>query len=209
MSSLTAIEQARKSTRELLQQTTDEWRAWLERRHFPIFATLTWKRQFSPELMYKQFRQWLVECRLQNALRCGEADRVQGESGFVGRLRNRLNRGKGHVAYLYGTERGKLGRLHAHAIIAPDPHLTRWDLRLCWSLWFKRFGRAKIEYIDHPDRCLVYVTKYVVKQGVLEVSSDLTSAVYPRAKVLRACHWPEPENGAAEPVGPVGEAVPF
>lgn len=104
----------------------------------------------------------------------------------VGRLNARLygrhweKRLQGGVVWARGTELHQSGRLHYHAVLAAhDCDLNKVASRYHWhEFWFREFGRNQLERPSSQGDVVGYVSKYVVKGGVVDVSRNF-EAVQP------------------------------
>ena len=105
---------------------------------------------------------------------------------FVARLNDAIygrhweRRLPGGVVWARGTELHQSGRLHYHAVLAAsDRDLNRTVQRYsCNQFWFRNFGRNQIERPSSQDDVVGYVSKYVAKGGVVDVSRNF-DAVQP------------------------------
>ena len=105
---------------------------------------------------------------------------------FVSRINDAIygrhweRRAPGGVVWARGTELHASGRLHYHAVLgAVDCDLNKVASRYHWhEFWFWEFGRNRLERPSSQDDVVGYVSKYVVKGGVVDVSRNF-EAVYP------------------------------
>ena len=125
--------------------------------------TLTSEKQTHPEAMAKRFRY------CSNKL----SDHLYGKHWG--------NRGLG-TQWVVGLERTKRGWPHAHACVRTPLVDARDRDQLDWGYWQRWFsetgGHCWLEPVRSQAAVVAYVTKYVVKDGELELSPnlELTSA---------------------------------
>ncbi|MGV7167772.1 rolling circle replication-associated protein [Xanthomonas citri] len=88
---------------------------------------------------------------------------------------------KGGLQWARGQEFHKDGRLHFHAVTAaPTDDLNRLMSRYQWhEFWFKEFGRNRIEAPRSQLDITGYVSKYVTKGGVVDVSKNFGAWIPP------------------------------
>jgi hypothetical protein len=68
------------------------------------------------------------------------------------------------LSYFYAVEENpSRDGHHIHSLFADTRNLYRKEM---WDLWFKKFGRNKIEPVTSVADVVSYVSKYVVKAGV-------------------------------------------
>lgn len=140
------------------QTQREAWAEWLSLQPWDLFVTLTSEKQTHPESMLKRFRY----CA--NHL----SDHLYG--------RNWDRRGLG-VQWVCGLERTKQGWPHSHAVVRAPLVDTRNREQLDWGYWQQWFtktgGFCWLEPIRSQADVLGYVTKYVVKDGELELSPNV------------------------------------
>jgi len=67
------------------------------------------------------------------------------------------------VSYFYALEQNPArDGYHAHALWCDCLNMSRRDI---WQVWFKRYGRARIEPVNNRDDVADYCAKYVTKEG--------------------------------------------
>ena len=140
------------------------WGQWISGQPWDLFVTLTSEKQTHPEAMTKRFRY----C-------CNKAsDHVYG--------RRWSDRGEG-MQFVVGIERTKQGWPHSHAVVRfPGRDIRGQDGRAIFDLgyWQKKWtdtgGFAWLEIPRSETAVVSYVTKYVVKDGELELSPRLEFA---------------------------------
>lgn len=141
----------------------EAWAEWLGMQPWDLFVTLTSEKQTHPEAMLKRWRY----CA--NNL----------STHLYGRRWEK--RGLG-VQWVCGLERTKQGWPHSHAVLRAPLVNARDRDQLDWSYWQNWFtntgGFCWMEPIRSQGDVLGYVTKYVVKDGELELSAncELTTA---------------------------------
>lgn len=140
------------------------WSQWLSQRDWDLFVTLTSKRRAHPEGMHKSFRYYVHQI----------------SNDVYGRARTR--RGC-PIEYVNGIERHKSGWPHSHALLRlpgvdlDDPlqlSLAKWQKIICEELGWCRLDRPR-----HQAEVVSYVTDYVVKEGDLVLSENLSPATDP------------------------------
>lgn len=87
----------------------------------------------------------------------------------------------GGVVWSRGTELHQSGRLHYHAVLAGvDCDLNKVASRYHWhEFWFREFGRNQLERPSSQDDVVGYVSKYVAKDGVVDVSRNFEAGYRP------------------------------
>lgn len=80
----------------------------------------------------------------------------------------------GGLIWARGQEFHKSGRVHFHAVIAaPDGDLDALASRYWWhELWYREFGRNQIEQALSQADIAAYVSKYVAKDGEVDLSAN-------------------------------------
>lgn len=167
-------------------RTHDGWAELLGRYPAHVFATLT----FRTEKFWTDKHTGEVRKRNRTAAN-GSMHPEAAEKAFnyfIGKLndeiysvhwRKRWHRG---VQWARGSEFHKDGRLHFHALIsAPTDDLNRLCSRYLWhEWWFREFGRNQIEQPRSQAQVAAYVSKYVVKDGDVDVSKNFGAWTPPR-----------------------------
>lgn len=87
----------------------------------------------------------------------------------------------GGVIWARGQEFHKSGRVHFHSLFAaPDADLNKLQSRYYWNqFWFREFGRNQIERPRDQDDVLGYVSKYVAKDGEVDLSPNFGRVIPP------------------------------
>jgi hypothetical protein len=142
----------------------EAWTGYLAQRPWDLFLTLTSESRTHPEALHKRFRYVVHEM----------AREIYGRPA---------TRRCCPIEYVNGIERHKSGWPHSHALLrCPDVDLAQrqqfslayWQKFICdtggWC-WLER-PLAQVDVVR-------YVTKYVVKDGDLELSPNLSPAVDP------------------------------
>ncbi|KFN42144.1 hypothetical protein N789_14675 [Arenimonas oryziterrae DSM 21050 = YC6267] len=95
--------------------------------------------------------------------------------------RNWHRKPHGGGVWARGQEFHKSGRIHFHAVLAaPQVDLNAVARRLDWmDWWFKHFGIARIERPASQDDVAAYVSKYVTKDGEVDLSRNFGRYVPP------------------------------
>ncbi|MDQ3525128.1 MAG: hypothetical protein M3451_08765, partial [Chloroflexota bacterium] len=80
----------------------------------------------------------------------------------------------GGVVWARGQEFHRSGKVHFHCLYAaPDVDLNSVASRYYWhEVWFREFGRNQIERPRDQDDVLGYVSKYVTKDGEVDMSPN-------------------------------------
>jgi len=86
------------------------------------------------------------------------------------------------IQWARGSEFHKDGRLHYHALLsAPTADLNSLTSRYRWhEWWYREFGRNQIEQPRSQNDVSAYVSKYVVKGGVVDFSNNFGAWIPPR-----------------------------
>jgi hypothetical protein len=87
----------------------------------------------------------------------------------------------GGVIWARGTEAHRNGRPHFHAVLAaPDRDLNTNLQRYAWhELWYREFGRNRIEQPFNQEEVAGYVSKYVTKEGEIDFSHNFGKQMPP------------------------------
>ena len=143
------------------------WGEWIGAQPWDLFVTLTSEKQTHPEAMLKRFRYCMHKA----------SDHVYG--------RRWERRGQG-AQWVTGLERTKQGWPHSHAVVRfPGVDITGQDGRAIfdlgyWQKWMTNTGGfAWLELPRCAQAVVQYVTKYVVKDGELELSPSVEFAQAP------------------------------
>lgn len=144
----------------------EAWGSWIGGQPWDLFVTLTSEKQTHPEAMLKRFRYCMMHV----------------ERHIYGRRREP---GGHSLQWVVGIERTKQGWPHSHAVvrfplISPGPlppgvALPRdiFDLSY-WQPWMTDTGGFAWLEIPRSQQAVVnYVSKYVTKDGDLELSRSL------------------------------------
>lgn len=132
------------------------WSEFLSEYSFQWFATLTFENRVHPEAAMKRWR--LFTNNLNRAL--------------YGRRWHKTDHGG--VFWILGIEYQKRQVIHFHALMGAEQDLNQVARRLTWmDYWSEIAGFARIEAIRDNESALRYVTKYVVKDGEIELSTNL------------------------------------
>nr|WP_052756145.1 hypothetical protein [Lysobacter capsici] len=78
------------------------------------------------------------------------------------------------IQWARGSEFHKDGRLHFHALLsAPTADLNHLISRYTWhEWWYREFGRNQLEQPRSQHQVADYVSKYVVKDGQVDLSPN-------------------------------------
>ena len=143
------------------------WGTWIGSQPWDLFVTLTSEKQTHPEAMLKRFRYCVHKA----------SDHVYGR---------RWERRQEGLQWVVGIERTKQGWPHSHAVVRfPGRDIRGQEGRQVFDLgyWQKRFtdtgGFAWLEIPRSEQAVVQYVTKYVVKDGELELSASVEFAQVP------------------------------
>ncbi|MGD6262258.1 hypothetical protein VWY37_20560 [Xanthomonas citri pv. citri] len=137
--------------------------------------------QLLQRMQWQQF--WTLTFRIEEAGRTGGVHEEKADKAFryfvscinkelySARWAQRWHRG---IQWARGQEFHKDGRLHFHAVTAaPTDDLNRLMSRYDWhEFWFKEFGRNRIEAPRSQLDITGYVSKYVSKGGVVDLSKN-------------------------------------
>ena len=145
----------------------ESWGAWIGAQPWDLFVTLTSEKQTHPEAMLKRFRYCMHKA----------SDHVYG--------RRWERRGQG-LQWVTGLERTKQGWPHSHAVVRfPGVDIRGQDGRAIfdlgyWQRWMTDTGGYAWLELPRSEAAVVqYVTKYVVKDGELELSPTVEFAQVP------------------------------
>lgn len=137
----------------------DAWAVWLGHRPWDLFLTLTSSRKTHPEALHKRFRYCAHKM----------ADHLYG----------RHWERRGHAPeYVVGMERHKSGWPHSHALIRL-PNVDLLDRGLYSLEFWQKFitdtgGWCWLERPKSQLEVVAYTTKYVLKEGDLILSDNLS-----------------------------------
>jgi hypothetical protein len=136
------------TTWERKEDLRDAWAEFLSPFHWDWLGTFTFRNgQVHPETADKLFRLFI-----------SKANRM-----LYGPRWAKKNRG---VSWARGLERQRRGTIHYHSLISGVGELRRLTYM---DLWDKLAGFARIEKPRNQDRVLMYITKYVVKGGEIDL----------------------------------------
>lgn len=160
-----ALDAPRQAWADLVQRQTWHW-----------FCTLTFRPQFEgarggvhPEKGNKAFRLLLSTINRE----------LYGTRWYKRRLADgRMHDG---LVWALGTELHKSGRIHFHALLAcQERDLNELARRLTWmDWWHEHFGIARIEPPRSQDDICGYVSKYVAKDGEVDLSANFGRVLPP------------------------------
>lgn len=149
---------------EVAPTLREAWGAWIGGQPWDLFVTLTSTKQTHPEAMLKRFRYCMNKA----------SDHVYG--------RKWSDRGQG-LQWVAGIERTKQGWPHSHAVVRfPGCDIRGQEGRAIfdlgyWQRWMTDTGGFAWLQIPRSEQAVVqYVTKYVVKDGELELSAQVEFA---------------------------------
>ena len=153
------------------------WRDLVERYQWDTFTTHTYRADqgVGLESNDRNFRRWLFEVCRDEALRQGLAffySNKDGKRKVGGPWINAYKAGKreAHPVYVRGVERTRKGRIHCHALIRWPDMLPGVRRRHAARLWLRRHGFAKVLAPKWQGEVSRYVTKYVTKEGSVDLS---------------------------------------
>lgn len=146
-------------------QLQEAWADFVNDFPWQWFVTLTFRDEVHPEKAMKLFRVWI---RALNYYLFGKSATRKGRS----------------VYYVVAHEYQKRGVLHFHALIGADIALTeritfggdKSDLGclMYWNeLWYSMAGICRVEEIKSKEAVANYISKYVIKDGQIDVSANL------------------------------------
>jgi len=143
----------------------EAWTSYLAQRPWDLFLTLTSERRTHPEALHKRFR-YAVH---------------QISNDLYGRAATRRSC---PIEYVNGVERHKSGWPHSHALVRlPDVDLDHRDQFSLehWQRWITETGGwCWLSRPRNQEHTVSYVTKYVVKDGELVLSDNLSPITDPR-----------------------------
>lgn len=149
---------------EVAETLRGSWGQWIGGQPWDLFVTLTSEKQTHPEAMLKRFRYCMNKA----------SDSVYG--------RRWSEKGLG-LQWVVGLERTKQGWPHSHAVVRfPGVSIRGPEGKAIFDLghWQKRMtetgGFAWLEIPRSEQAVVQYVTKYVVKDGELELSPTVEFA---------------------------------
>ncbi len=151
-------------------------------------------------MQWQQF--WTLTFRIEEAGRTGGVHPEKADKAFrfFASCINReiygpkwSTKSHGGIQWARGQEFHKDGRLHFHAVAAaPTDDLNRLMSRYQWhEFWFKEFGRNRIEAPRSQLDITGYVSKYVTKGGVVDVSKNFGAWTPPPIDYTRRPVQPE------------------
>lgn len=149
---------------EVAESLRGAWGTWIGAQPWDLFVTLTSEKQTHPEAMLKRFRYCMNKA----------SDHCYGRSRKATDTR---------LQWVVGLERTRQGWPHSHAVVRfPGIELRGpqgkaiFDLGY-WQHWMSSTGGFAWIDIPRSEQAVVqYVTKYVVKDGELEVSAQVEFA---------------------------------
>jgi hypothetical protein len=149
------------------------WIDWLSGYQWDWFTSQTFRLPIHPEAADKVFRLWVSQI---NRSLWGPRWHKKGKS----------------IHWVRALEWQKRNVLHFHALIShPTQDLNSVANRLYWmDRWNQLAGYARIERPRGSDAVVRYVTKYLVKDGDLEVSPFLPAFVAPDGWTLQTTQAP-------------------
>lgn len=140
-----------------LSPLQEAWCELLKRYPLQWFCTLTFRDSVHPERGFKCYRAWINQLNIE----------------IHGRRWNR--RGQG-VYWVLAWEWQKRGVLHFHALVGDVADLNTEARRLTWmDRWFKLAGIARISEIISHEAVQRYCSKYIAKEGQIDLSHTLRS----------------------------------
>ena len=153
------------------QREREAWRELLSAEPWHWFCTLTFRRDHErasggihPEKADKAFRFFV---------------RNLNESLYGNRWMRHAPHGG--VVWARGQEFHKDGKIHFHAVMAaPDRDLNTCSRYYWHEWWYREFGRNQIERPECQGDVVGYVSKYVTKDGEVDLSRNFGEAKPPR-----------------------------
>ncbi len=128
--------------------TQEAYRKWLSRlKLWRLFLTLTFRNPIAPDPAYQIWRRLI---------------RTLNQKSFGPRYTRIVHHS--YFSYVLGLEYQRRDVVHFHALV--DKPLN-FDLIHRW--WNRAAGFAWIDQIEHYDKAIHYVTKYVIKGGELSI----------------------------------------
>lgn len=141
------------------------WVELLDRYHWDLFGSLTFREDTHPESAYKRFRLFLSMLNR----------KLYGPRWF------KHNKG---ISYCLALEKQRRGVVHFHCLLA-DPELVpmlkagwfqqdngRWSNELN-EMWNELAGFARVQPVEQREAVTRYCSKYVVKGGEIELGGPL------------------------------------
>lgn len=168
----------------LSRQAREAWIPWLSQRPWSAYLTLTAEGRTHPEALHKRW--------------CWYRNQISTE--LYGRPQTRK---RNPIEYVAGIERHKSWNPHSH-ILFRLPGVDMADpAQFSLATWQKRMsetgGYAWLEAPEDQEAVTAYVTKYVIKDGELILSDNLSPAFDPNPPLPLAT----PQHGArARPRAP-------
>lgn len=154
------------------------WVQLLKRYRFEWFVTFTFRDEVHPENADKAFRVWI---RLLNEFLHGRrASASTAKQVFWVRALEWQKRGVIHFHALIGDTQPIADRIAFGTDKADKSCLLFWCER-----WFSMAGICRIEAIKSDDAVYEYVSKYIAKDGEIDVSANLKDYVPPQPGFLR------------------------
>ena len=146
---------------EVLRRPGDElrqgWVQYLEQFPWEWFCTMTFAGFPHPEQADKAWR--FLQCKVNR--------RLYGRNWYKNR--------KG-LGWCRATEKQERGAIHFHALVLGAGDLRRLDVV---DLWGEHFGFAKVEVPRRHECVRRYVSKYVLKEGDIELGGFLNQSALP------------------------------
>ena len=134
----------------------DAWTRWLARYDWQWFVTLTFKNEIHPEAARKLFGMWIHGINRK----------------LYGQKYHKCNQG---IYWVVALEYQKRGVIHFHALLGDDKNInTQMRRKNEEARWEQLAGFAMIRPIlEKLTAVTSYVSKYVIKDGEIEVSKTL------------------------------------
>ena len=134
----------------------ESWINFLSIYEWDWFGTLTFEKDVHPEKGSKLYKKLINDLN---------------RSLYGRRWMNMPHEG---VFWVRSSEFQKRGSLHYHFLMGSEVNLNTRSRRLYWmDYWKKIAGFARIEDVGKREAALSYVTKYVVKDGEIDLSANL------------------------------------
>jgi|SRR5882672_6413550 len=135
----------------------DAWCAFLSRYPMQWFCTLTFRQSVHPEQAFKCFRRWIAELNV----------------SIYGRRWQKRRQG---VYWVLAWEWQKRGVIHFHALVGDVSDINNEARRLTWmDRWNSLGGYAQVTEILSHEAVERYCSKYITKDGQIDVSDSLAS----------------------------------